>query len=153
MGLMREDRNREKFCLYFLRDPRDGVVRYIGQTCRPSVRKSAHWSARLLPGGCHEKRKEWLLELESLSMRPVFQVAFGGLTFNQAVVAEARLVFLHAINSPGQLYQAFNGLSVCDAVKARVDLRSVPKPERKPPTHGVFSCQGRLVVAPLAIAS
>jgi hypothetical protein len=101
---------------------------------------------RLSKGECDKKRKEWLLELESLSLRPVFEIAFDGLTFHQAAVVEARLVFLHAIKSPGALYQATKGLTVCDEVKRRVDLSKVPKAEPKPLTHGVFRYEGRLVV-------
>ena len=149
MGLDRERRDSERFCVYFLRDPRDGVARYVGQTCRPSARKIAHWSARLLAGGCHPKRKEWLLELESIGLRPVFEIAFDGLSFEQAAVVEARLVFLHAIKAPGRLYQAINGLSVCKEVANRVDLSLVPKQERPKATHGVYLYEGRYVVAPL----
>jgi hypothetical protein len=104
---------------------------------------------RLSHGECHEKRKAWLLELESLSLRPVFDIAFDGLTFEQAAVVEARLVFLHAMKSPGTLYQAIKGLTVCDEVKRRVDLAKVPKDKPKPPTHGVFRYEGRLVVMSL----
>lgn len=85
----------KEYGVYFLRDPRDGIVRYIGMTASPRLRANTHWSSRLTRYD-YEPKRIWLQELDSLGLRPFMDLIITGLSCWQAASVERRLIFLHS---------------------------------------------------------
>lgn len=91
-------------CVYFLRDPRDSSIRYIGVSKQPHKRFVEHWSSK----GTNYMRSDrtaWFRELDDLGLKPVLQVAFSGLTRKQALQCESVLILRWNNRNPGQLLQ------------------------------------------------
>lgn len=61
----------ERSVIYSLSDPRDGAVRYVGQTTRPDTRKAQH-EKNTYQGNPAKSR--WCDELLRLGLRPLFAV-------------------------------------------------------------------------------
>ncbi len=99
-------------CVYFLRDPRSNLVRYIGITHKPSLRMNGHWTQRLYSseGIVKAQKVEWLQELDDCGLRPSMDVVLSGLTRTQAKRVEHYLVSQWHMNRPGQLFQSQTGL-------------------------------------------
>lgn len=94
--------------VYFLRDPRDNAVRYIGITRNPKVRFFDHWAQRLYRDGNCTVRNEkivWMRELDRCGLRPVMDVVLSGLDRRQAERVEHNLVSKWNDAYPGQLLQ------------------------------------------------
>lgn len=91
----RPERARPHY-LYLLRDPRDGVIRYIGISYHPARRIYQH-AGRL--SSC----RQWIAELRNDGLRPILETPFGALHFGAAKAAEERLIAMHSIAFPGQL--------------------------------------------------
>ncbi len=58
-------------CIYVLKDPRCGSVRYVGQTIDPEARYQQHLRNEF--GGNHEKQN-WISTLLALGMKPQFEI-------------------------------------------------------------------------------
>jgi hypothetical protein len=80
--------------VYFLRDPRTMRIRYIGISKHPRHRLGEHWTSRLYQY-THERKREWLVELDSLGLKPKLDVILSGLTKKQAERVEYRLIKKH----------------------------------------------------------
>lgn len=91
------------YSVYFLRDPRNFQVRYIGMTCAPKVRLSNHKSTGSAGDKPTPRKLAWMNELRSLGLEPVMQVVLTNLTKLRALRVEARLIFLHSQMNREQL--------------------------------------------------
>ena len=98
--------DKANVCVYFLRDPRDMQVRYVGISNNPNRRLAQQWSERVGGRKCGIDRANWFRELDLLAMRPVLHVVFTGATKHQARAVEHRLVSQWMRNRTGQLLQA-----------------------------------------------
>ncbi len=96
--------------LYFLRDPRNLMVRYIGISNDPKYRLTQHWSERLRHYTTGLAKADWFRELDSQGLRPVLDVMITGLTKHQAKRVEHRLVSNWMAKHPGQLLQSPTGI-------------------------------------------
>jgi hypothetical protein len=83
---MRNKRPCDWHCVYFLRDPRDGRVRYVGMTKNPSARRNAHINTQSY-GVCFD----WVSELRKVGLKPIFEVKVDGVTRDQAMRCESYL--------------------------------------------------------------
>lgn len=76
--------------VYFIRDPRDGSLKYIGMTMNFSARRNAHINTQ-----SYGVLYKWVCELRELGMVPVFEPKFWGLTKEQAMRCETILQSHH----------------------------------------------------------
>jgi hypothetical protein len=58
--------------IYYLKDPRTNLVRYVGQTCNPQKRKRSYLTAQ--PKCCGVNVLRWLSELALSGLVPVFDI-------------------------------------------------------------------------------
>jgi predicted GIY-YIG superfamily endonuclease len=86
--------------VYFLRDPIDKQVRYVGCSSQPKKRLNNH-----LHTYHYVPNRDWIQDLRSRGLLPVQEVVLGPMTKEQAIRAEARLIRLHSVYRPGQLLQ------------------------------------------------
>lgn len=94
MGLTRMQKAERDYCIYFIRCPRTGIVRYIGLTSNASVRLSNH-------SGCVDSAcRDWI---SSLKEKPLFEVVTGPMSIASARLIETRLIYLHSVMYPGRL--------------------------------------------------
>lgn len=102
-------------CVYFLRDPRDLIVRYVGISKSPVIRMRQHieWACDRMnfeyskPGT--QARYVWMNELFKDDLQPIMQIVFSGLTLEQARRVEGHLIKQTMKHSDGQLFQADSG--------------------------------------------
>lgn len=93
----------QRYFIYALVDPRDGLPRYIGRSIDPAVRFAAHCGAT----GHGAKRVAWIKELRSLGLTPVLWVVREALGVvatiraEQDVVDEGRAAGWPLLNRPG----------------------------------------------------
>lgn len=111
--------------VYFLRDPRDKAVRYVGVTDNPKARMNLHWSSR--NGGNPSPRDLWMRELDSLGTKPFMDLVLGGLNWYQARRAEAFIVRSFNERHPGQLFQkhanVFNCVEAFQKIWSKANIR------------------------------
>lgn len=78
----------DSWFVYLIRDPRNGMVVYVGITTNPKQRFNNHASS------CYAAIKPMVSELKLLGLKPAFQIVLSGLTKAQAQRVEMRLAFL-----------------------------------------------------------
>jgi hypothetical protein len=88
------------FFVYFLRDPRDMAVRYVGISSEPQKRFNNH-----LHFSFNVPNKPWIDSLKAIGLLPVQHIVLGPVSKSQAERVEARLMRLFATKFPGQLLQ------------------------------------------------
>lgn len=111
MGMTKEQRATRLACVYFIRDPFDGSVRYIGVTTNPRLRRNFHFSSKYT----NPKLAAWIRDLKSVGKRPVMDIVLHWLPLVEAESIEFRLIVLHSINGSRLLqmtYRIENGLPV-----------------------------------------
>jgi predicted GIY-YIG superfamily endonuclease len=89
-----------RWCVYVLRDPRDGLVRYVGMTGNPKRRKAMHNS--FLHGPMALRR--WRACLRISGKKIVFETVSSHATKDAALQAESELILWYQDNHPSQLY-------------------------------------------------
>jgi hypothetical protein len=125
--LTREQKRLRSYCIYFLRDPANLQVRYIGMSSNVSLRKNAHWSDRLfardiaLEAGT---KCAWLKSLALQGLKPLLEVVLSGLTLEQAEQVETRLIFIHSQVNRHLLMQA--KVDVSRNAKGSISFKQVP---------------------------
>ena len=89
----------QRWCVYVLRDPRDGRVRYVGMTGNERQRKSQH---RTFSYGSWEKRY-WTACVRICGKQVQFEVVSRHNSKQEALDAECELILWYQKNHPGQL--------------------------------------------------
>jgi hypothetical protein len=86
---MRE-REKRRWWVYILRDPRDNAVRYVGRTRDRAARLRAH----ILGSPAHKNRRknDWIRELLEAGLKPVMEPVQSG-SGNGSLAAETRWIF------------------------------------------------------------
>lgn len=72
--LLQEPHLLAKWIIYALIDPRDGAIRYIGQTKEPQVRLRSHITGDAV---INPAKTRWLKELEKMGLQPYMDVIEG----------------------------------------------------------------------------
>ena len=86
--------------VYFLRCPDTGVIKYVGRSCNPRVRLSAHMS---VPSLGNPEKQNWIDSLKRDGKRPLLDIAIGPVEKDAANECELRLIFLIDQADPDQL--------------------------------------------------
>lgn len=87
--------------IYRLRDPRDGLVRYVGCCSNPYWTEMRHRSISTT-GKTQPKLKAWISELRSLGLRPEFRILQKVLHRDGHVIETNYIRSFHE-SAPGQL--------------------------------------------------
>lgn len=82
-----------RYGVYALVDPRDELVRYVGQTCDFALRLKQHLGSSRGIHAVNPAKKQWLDELKSLNLFPVMLVLERNLTQDVAIKREATWVW------------------------------------------------------------
>lgn len=88
--LTRAQKITRTYSVYFLRDPRDLSVRYVGMSYNPRKRFIHHCSTP------YDPKSYWVKELKLLGTKPLLQIVASGLCLESAELVERRLAFLHS---------------------------------------------------------
>lgn len=82
---------RVHYHFYFLRDPRDGIIKYVGRTVNPAPRLRHHiYEAKKRNTN---KRERWINKILSLGMEPELEVFYQlTCTIDEAIETEKMLV-------------------------------------------------------------
>lgn len=111
------------YCIYTLSDPHDGSIRYIGKTKNTANRFNAHMSA--IQGEGSLSKRNWIKNLKSQGLKPVFSIIEESLTSEQACEREKYWI-RHYVKQGTKLYnQASIRLSpeeILGLIKAYQDL-------------------------------
>ena len=86
--------------VYFLRCPDTGVIKYVGRSCNPRARLSAHMS---VPSLGNPEKQNWIDSLKRNGKRPLLDVSIGPVEKDAANECELRLIFLIDQADPDQL--------------------------------------------------
>jgi predicted GIY-YIG superfamily endonuclease len=89
-----------RWCVYVLRDPRDGLVRYVGMTGNPKRRQAMHNS--FLHGPMALRRLRACLRISGKKIE--FETVSIHATKDAALEAESNLILWYQDNYPSQLY-------------------------------------------------
>lgn len=90
--------------IYFLRDPRDGACRYVGQTTDPSSREMNHANSRVFQGNVALLNWKWSLSSNGLS--PTFEIVQSGISRSELNTREREWIVkqaasgCHLLNRP-----------------------------------------------------
>ena len=90
--------------IYFLRDPRDGACRYVGQTTDPSSREINHANSRVFQGNVALLNWKWSLSSNGLS--PTFEIVQSGIPRSELNTREREWIVkqaasgCHLLNRP-----------------------------------------------------
>jgi len=80
--------------IYFLRDPRDGACRYVGQTTDPSSREMNHANSRVFQGNVALLNWKWSLSSNGLS--PTFEIVQSGIPISELNTREREWIVKQA---------------------------------------------------------
>ena len=86
--------------VYFLRCPDTSVIKYVGKSCNPRARLSAHMS---IPSRGNPEKQIWIDSLKRDGKRPVLDIPIGPVDSDAANECELRLIFLIDQADPNQL--------------------------------------------------
>lgn len=101
------------YSVYLLRDPRDGIVRYVGVTGNLTHRFQIHLSNVTKPKPGEVRRREWIKELAAIDAVPVVEVAFSSTEKFAAHFVE-------------KAFQAKHADTILNSRVAKVDLNQDP---------------------------
>ena len=114
--------------LYFLRDPRSMVIRYIGISTHVESRLA--WHCNKQNAKYHDERKSaWLQELAATGLEPIMDIILHGLESHVAIVVERRLILLHSqVYGTRMVQQSINVRRKSDGtIGALGDSRKLPR--------------------------
>lgn len=87
----RQERQKFKHWVYFLRDPRTFQVMYVGMTKDPAIRAVSHMQA----DSSNPLKAEWISGLKRKGKRVILDVVFGPFDHTVASRVEATLIASH----------------------------------------------------------
>jgi hypothetical protein len=91
MGMKSRKQRTDEAYVYFLLDPRDGLIRYVGMTQWPGERFRYHCKDRGR-GRRRTKKQKWIERLCQAGLTPRMDVRYSCTNVDRALVLEARLI-------------------------------------------------------------
>lgn len=132
--------------VYALVDPRDGTVRYVGQTHCPRLRMRYHLEATR-ESRANDRLHEWMLELIEQKLSPLFAVLgsvppVGRERYQQHLLDEMERRWIKKLRKTGDLYNLLPGGTPRSQKRKK---RSAAPPKPKPPSP-IVTASGRTLV-------